>query len=49
MFLLRNHFPVLKFSYLWYNVIGCAVCVLFSLALQALLRGGTAREGSNQR
>jgi Na+/proline symporter len=38
IFLLRNQFPALRFSYLWYNVIGCAACVLFSLALQAVLR-----------
>ena len=38
IFLLRNQFPVLKFSYLWYNVIGCAACVIFSLGLQAVLR-----------
>jgi SSS family solute:Na+ symporter len=36
LFLLRNEFPVLKFSYLWYNVIGCSACVIFSLALEAL-------------
>jgi uncharacterized sodium:solute symporter family permease YidK len=40
LFVLRNQFPVLKFSYLWYNVIGCAACVMFSLALQAVLRNG---------
>ena len=38
IFLLRNQFPVLKFSYLWYNVIGCAACVLFSLVLQTVVR-----------
>jgi Na+/proline symporter len=38
LFLLRNEFPVLRFSYLWYNVIGCSACVLFSLALQLVLR-----------
>jgi Na+/proline symporter len=37
LFVFRNQFPVLKFSYLWYNVIGCAACVMFSLALQAVL------------
>ena len=26
----------LNISYLWYNLIGCAACVLFSLILQAL-------------
>jgi SSS family transporter len=28
----------LTISYLWYNVIGCAACVLFSLAIQLFLR-----------
>ena len=42
LFVLRNQFPALKFSYLWYNVIGCAACVLFSLALQAILRADRA-------
>jgi solute:Na+ symporter, SSS family len=28
----------LSISYLWYNFIGCAACVLFSLLLQAMLR-----------
>jgi len=32
----------LNISYLWYNFIGCAVCVLFSLILQAGL-GGSRR------
>jgi SSS family solute:Na+ symporter len=30
----------LSISYLWYNFIGCAACVLFSLVLQALLGPG---------
>jgi solute:Na+ symporter, SSS family len=34
-------YSVLNISYLWYNVIGCAACVLFSLVLQAAL-GPTA-------
>jgi cell shape-determining protein MreD len=25
-----------EISYLWYNLIGCAACVLFSLAIQAV-------------
>ena len=33
----------LKISYLWYNLIGCAACVVFSLALQALLGRGSGR------
>ena len=24
-------------SYLWYNVIGCAACILFSLAIQGVI------------
>ena len=44
IFLLRNAVPALKFSYLWYNLIGCALCVVLSLALQAALgRGKEAR------
>ena len=38
----------LSISYLWYNVIGCAACMAFSVALQAALgfggRAGGARE-----
>jgi Na+/proline symporter len=34
VFVLYAH---LNISYLWYNVIGCAACVLFSLVLQAAL------------
>jgi len=30
----------LSISYLWYNVIGCAACIVFSLILQATLGGG---------
>lgn len=43
LYLLRHRFPVLDFSYLWYNLIGCAGCVLISLGLQAVLgnRGHT--------
>ena len=33
----------LGISYLWYNVIGCAACMLFSLILQAGLGGSAAR------
>jgi Na+/proline symporter len=36
-------------SYLWYNVIGCAACILFSLALQAAIEisaGGGAAPAS---
>jgi len=37
----------LSISYLWYNFIGCAACVLFSLILQAMLPDG--REGALRR
>jgi hypothetical protein len=29
-------YAVLPISYLWYNLIGCGACVLFSLILQSL-------------
>ena len=42
-------FSSLSISYLWYNLIGCAVCVVFSLAIQAVIGPGTARaEGSSR-
>ena len=31
-------FPTLDIGYLWYNLIGCAACMVFSLVLQAVLR-----------
>jgi SSS family solute:Na+ symporter len=34
---LRHQIPRLDFSYLWYNFIGCAGCVLLSLIIQAVL------------
>jgi solute:Na+ symporter, SSS family len=34
---LHYRFPKLDFSYLWYNLIGCAACVLLSLIIQAAL------------
>jgi SSS family solute:Na+ symporter len=36
-------FSELTISYLWYPLIGCAACVVFSLALQTLLRGDSTR------
>jgi len=36
----------LGISYLWYNVIGCAACVAFSLALQGAIGIAGAREAS---
>ena len=35
LYFLRHRFPALDFGYLWYNLIGCAACVVFSLVLQA--------------
>ncbi len=37
LYLLRHRFPSLDISYLWYNLIGCAACVVFGLMLQAML------------
>jgi Na+/proline symporter len=34
---LRHQVPRLDFSYLWYNFIGCAVCVLLSAFIQFVL------------
>ena len=36
IYFLRHFYPVLDFSYLWYNVIGCVACMLFSLGLQGV-------------
>ena len=36
LYLFRFHYPVLDISYLWYNVIGCAACVLFSAVGQMI-------------
>jgi SSS family solute:Na+ symporter len=43
LYLLRHRFPALDISYLWYNFIGCAVCVALSLMLQAILPGKPVR------
>jgi Na+/proline symporter len=43
LYLLRHRFPALDISYLWYNLIGCAVCVALSLMLQIMLRDGTGQ------
>jgi len=42
LYFLHHWFPELDFSYLWYNLIGCAVCVVLSLIIQAAL-GSDAR------
>jgi hypothetical protein len=34
-------FATLSISYLWYNLIGCAACVAFSLAIQAVIGPGS--------
>jgi Na+/proline symporter len=39
-------YAYLNISYLWYNVIGCAACVLFSLVLQAALGPPAGRAGA---
>ncbi len=39
LYLLRHTFPVLDISYLWYNLIGCAACVILGLILQITLGG----------
>ncbi|MEO8481683.1 MAG: sodium:solute symporter [Acidobacteriota bacterium] len=39
-------FSVLDISYLWYNVIGCAGCVVFSLVLQVLIDATTRPHAS---
>jgi hypothetical protein len=34
----------LSIGYLWYNIIGCAACMLFSLLFQALTKSSTSGE-----
>jgi solute:Na+ symporter, SSS family len=34
----------LSLGYLWYNVIGCAICIVVSLSLQAVLGPPTPRD-----
>ena len=31
-------YNILKISYLWYNVIGCVICILFAVMLQTVLK-----------
>jgi Na+/proline symporter len=47
LYLLRHRFPALDISYLWYNLIGCAVCVALSLMLQIMLRDRTGQAPAN--
>jgi Na+/proline symporter len=37
LYLLRNTFKPLDFSYLWYNAIGCVGCALLALAIQSII------------
>ncbi len=37
---LKDLVPALDFSYLWYNVIGCVACVVFSVLLQLVIGSG---------
>ena len=43
--LLHDVLPMIEveISYLWYNLIGCAACVLFSVVLQGLVRPSVKR------
>ncbi len=45
IYFLRLRFPVLDFSYLWYNVIGCAGCVVLAVLIQLMINlgGGKGR------
>jgi SSS family solute:Na+ symporter len=46
LYFLRHRYPPLDISYLWYNLIGCAACVAFSLGLQLFLPPAKAGEAS---
>jgi len=43
VFVLYN---LLSISYLWYNIIGCALCMVFALVLQPIIRSGGNGESS---
>jgi len=45
LYLLRHAFPALDISYLWYNLIGCAACVILGLVLQVALDGASQSKG----
>ena len=45
---LKDTIPALDFSYLWYNVIGCLACVVFSVMLQMLIGSGGPRSTRSQ-
>lgn len=48
LYFLRHRFPALDISYLWYNLIGCAACVLFSLVIQIAI-GRNVRPNESMR
>ena len=39
LYFLRVRYPALDISYLWYNLIGCVACVVFSFVLQPIVGG----------
>jgi SSS family solute:Na+ symporter len=43
--LVLTMFATLSISYLWYNLIGCAACILIALLLQAFLPGNVEPRG----
>lgn len=45
---LKDTIPALDFSYLWYNVIGCLACVVFSVVLQMLIGSGGSQSTRTQ-
>lgn len=47
LYVLHHRYPALDISYLWYNLIGCAACVVFSLVLQAILPGKPIRAANS--
>jgi Na+/proline symporter len=46
--ILKDTIPALDFSYLWYNVIGCLACVVFSVVLQLVIGSGGSRSTRTQ-
>ncbi len=36
LYFLRDTIPALNISYLWYNLIGCGACIVFSMLVQAV-------------
>jgi Na+(H+)/acetate symporter ActP len=46
LFFFGKRYPEHEIGYLWFNLIGCAACVLFSLVLQAVLRDDPRRDAA---